>query len=45
MKRLEENDIVPDHQFGFNEQHVLVEQVLPVVLKIRQCIEKKEVLF
>lgn len=39
---LEENNIIPDHQFGFREKHATVEQVHRVVHKIRQSLEKKQ---
>lgn len=39
---LDENKIIPDHQFGFREKHATVEQVHRVVHKIRQSLEKKE---
>ncbi|CAF4921618.1 unnamed protein product [Pieris macdunnoughi] len=39
---LDQNRIIPDHQFGFREKHATVEQVHRVVHKIRQSLEKKE---
>lgn len=39
---LEDNNVIPDHQFGFREKHATVEQVHRVVHKIRQSLEKKE---
>lgn len=37
-----ENNIVPDHQFGFREQHGTVEQVHRVVAEIGKCLEEKK---
>ncbi|KAJ8735272.1 hypothetical protein PYW07_006892 [Mythimna separata] len=39
---LDESKIIPDHQFGFRENHATVEQVHRVVHVIRQSLEKKE---
>lgn len=39
---LEENAIIPNHQFGFREQHSTIEQVHRVVNKIRQSLEQKQ---
>ncbi|KAJ8737403.1 hypothetical protein PYW07_000674 [Mythimna separata] len=37
-----ENRTIPDHQFGFREQHSTIEQVHRVYRTIRQCMENKE---
>lgn len=39
---LDQEKIIPDHQFGFREQHTTVEQAHRVVSKIRQSLECKE---
>lgn len=39
---LDQEKIIPDHQFGFRAKHSTVEQVHRVVHKIRQSLEKKE---
>uniref|UniRef100_A0A2A4K8E7 Reverse transcriptase domain-containing protein n=1 Tax=Heliothis virescens TaxID=7102 RepID=A0A2A4K8E7_HELVI len=39
---LDEENIIPNHQFGFRQNHSTVEQVHRVVNKIRQSLEKKE---
>lgn len=38
---LEKNKIVPDHQFGFREQHSTIEQVHRIVRKINNDLEEK----
>lgn len=39
---LEENNIIPDHQFGFREKHATVEQVHRVCNKIRSSLENRQ---
>jgi hypothetical protein len=39
---LDEQHVIPDHQFGFRKQHSTVEQVHRVYHTIRQCLEQKE---
>lgn len=39
---LEEQNIIPEHQFGFREQHSTIEQVHRVVEIIRECLESKK---
>lgn len=38
---LEENKVIPDHQFGFREQHSTIEQVHRIVRKINNDFEEK----
>jgi hypothetical protein len=46
LKRLQtlidENLVIPGHQFGFRQQHGTVEQVHRVVHSVRQCLENKQ---
>lgn len=39
---LEESGIIPEHQFGFRQQHSTIEQVHRVYHTVRQCLERKE---
>ncbi|CAG9124649.1 unnamed protein product [Plutella xylostella] len=39
---LDEEKLIPDHQFGFREEHSTVEQIHRIVEKIRLSLEKKE---
>jgi hypothetical protein len=39
---LEEHKVIPNHQFGFRQQHSTIEQVHRVVDRIRKSLEEKE---
>lgn len=42
LKVLHERSVIPDHQFGFRQEHGTVEQVHRVVRQIRTSLERKE---
>jgi hypothetical protein len=46
LKRLRsliiEDEVIPNHQFGFRQQHATIEQVHRVAEVIRDCLESKE---